>query len=71
MSRSPEMQKQTKPILLFNDECAVCCRIGHWVQESAPNRVRPAPPCNRLATIRGALMNLRKSKTNPRIRNLR
>jgi predicted DCC family thiol-disulfide oxidoreductase YuxK len=29
------MQKQTKPILLFNDECAVCRRIGHWVQKSA------------------------------------
>jgi predicted DCC family thiol-disulfide oxidoreductase YuxK len=26
---------QTKPILLFNDECAVCRRIGHWVQKSA------------------------------------
>lgn len=30
-----QMQKQTKPILLFNDECAVCRRIGHWVQRSA------------------------------------
>jgi predicted DCC family thiol-disulfide oxidoreductase YuxK len=29
------MQKQTKPILLFNDECAVCRRIGDWVQKSA------------------------------------
>jgi predicted DCC family thiol-disulfide oxidoreductase YuxK len=29
------MQKQTTPILLFNDECAVCRRIGHWVQRSA------------------------------------
>jgi predicted DCC family thiol-disulfide oxidoreductase YuxK len=35
MSRLPQMQKQTKPILLFNDECAVCRRIGHWVQKSA------------------------------------
>jgi predicted DCC family thiol-disulfide oxidoreductase YuxK len=26
---------QTKPILLFNNECAVCRRIGHWVQKSA------------------------------------
>jgi predicted DCC family thiol-disulfide oxidoreductase YuxK len=26
---------QTKPILLFNDECAVCRRIGDWVQKSA------------------------------------
>ena len=33
MSRLP--QTQTKPILLFNDECAVCRRIGHWVQRSA------------------------------------
>ncbi len=32
------MQKQTKPILLFNDECAVCRRIGHWVQKSALSR---------------------------------
>ena len=23
-----------KPILLFNDECGVCRRIGHWVQRS-------------------------------------
>jgi len=29
------MQKQSTPILLFNDECAVCRRIGHWVQRSA------------------------------------
>jgi predicted DCC family thiol-disulfide oxidoreductase YuxK len=29
------MRKQTTPILLFNDECAVCRRIGHWVQRSA------------------------------------
>ena len=33
MSRLP--QAQTKPILLFNDECAVCRRIGHWVERSA------------------------------------
>jgi predicted DCC family thiol-disulfide oxidoreductase YuxK len=32
------MQKQTTPILLFNDECAVCRRIGHWVQRSAHSR---------------------------------
>ncbi|HTC48761.1 MAG TPA: DCC1-like thiol-disulfide oxidoreductase family protein [Candidatus Aquilonibacter sp.] len=36
MSRLP--QAQTKPILLFNDECAVCRLIGHWVQRSAQNR---------------------------------
>ena len=29
------IQKQTKPILLFNDECTVCRHIGHWVQTSA------------------------------------
>jgi predicted DCC family thiol-disulfide oxidoreductase YuxK len=33
------MQKQTKPILLFNDECAVCRRIGHWVQKSAQSEL--------------------------------
>jgi predicted DCC family thiol-disulfide oxidoreductase YuxK len=38
MSRSPQIQKQTKPILLFNDECAVCRRIGHWVQKSAQSK---------------------------------
>ena len=37
------MAKQTTPIplfpiLLFNDECAVCRRIGHWVQRSAQSR---------------------------------
>jgi predicted DCC family thiol-disulfide oxidoreductase YuxK len=34
----PQMQKQATPILLFNDECAVCRRIGHWVQRSAQSR---------------------------------
>jgi hypothetical protein len=29
---------QTKPILLFNDECAVCRRIGHWVQKSSQSK---------------------------------
>jgi len=29
------IQKPTKPILLFNDECTVCRYIGHWVQRSA------------------------------------
>ena len=33
MCRLPQIQP--KPILLFNDECAVCRRIGHWVQKSA------------------------------------
>lgn len=32
------MQKQTQPILLFNDECGVCRRIGHWVQKSAQGK---------------------------------
>lgn len=32
------MQKQTKPILLFNDECGVCRRIGGWVQRSAQGK---------------------------------
>ena len=32
------MREQTKPILLFNDECAVCRRIGHWVQKSAQSK---------------------------------
>jgi len=32
------MQKQTKPILLFNDECAVCRRMAHWVQKSAQSK---------------------------------
>jgi hypothetical protein len=31
----PELQAQTHPILLFNDECGVCRRIAHWVQTSA------------------------------------
>jgi len=31
------MQKQTKPILLFNDECGVCRRMGQWVKKSAQN----------------------------------
>jgi predicted DCC family thiol-disulfide oxidoreductase YuxK len=26
--------KQSKPILLFNDECGVCRRIARWVQKS-------------------------------------
>ena len=30
MDRAP-----AKPLLLFNDECAVCRLIGHWVQRSA------------------------------------
>jgi predicted DCC family thiol-disulfide oxidoreductase YuxK len=29
------MQKQDKPILLFDGECGVCRRIAHWVEKSA------------------------------------
>jgi predicted DCC family thiol-disulfide oxidoreductase YuxK len=28
---------QSAPVLLFNDECAVCRRIAHWVEQSAHN----------------------------------
>jgi predicted DCC family thiol-disulfide oxidoreductase YuxK len=29
--------RSSKPILLFNDECAVCRRIARWVRKSAQN----------------------------------
>jgi len=29
---------QAKPILLYNDECAICRRIGIWVQKSATSK---------------------------------
>jgi predicted DCC family thiol-disulfide oxidoreductase YuxK len=29
------MSAPTTPVLLFNDECAVCRKIGHWVRTSA------------------------------------
>jgi hypothetical protein len=29
------IEKQTRPILLFDDECGVCRRIAGWVQRSA------------------------------------
>ena len=32
----PQLQKQTTPILLFNDECAVCRAIAGWVQRMQP-----------------------------------
>jgi predicted DCC family thiol-disulfide oxidoreductase YuxK len=32
------MQKQTKPILLYDGECGVCRRIAHWVEKSARNK---------------------------------
>lgn len=30
----PQRPVPTRPILLYNDECGVCRRIGHWVQKS-------------------------------------
>jgi predicted DCC family thiol-disulfide oxidoreductase YuxK len=32
------MQKPTKPILLFNDECSVCRSIAHWVHGSGQSK---------------------------------
>ena len=32
------MQKQTKPILLYDGECGFCRRIAHWVEKSARNK---------------------------------
>jgi predicted DCC family thiol-disulfide oxidoreductase YuxK len=29
---------QSKPILLFNDECSVCRRIARWVQKSGQSK---------------------------------
>ena len=34
----PNIQEQHQPILLYNDECAVCRSIGHWVKRSALNK---------------------------------
>jgi predicted DCC family thiol-disulfide oxidoreductase YuxK len=38
--KEPEapMEKPTKPILLYNDECTVCRRIAHWVQKAAQDK---------------------------------
>jgi predicted DCC family thiol-disulfide oxidoreductase YuxK len=33
-----QMEKPTKPILLYNDECGVCRRIARWVQKSARDK---------------------------------
>jgi predicted DCC family thiol-disulfide oxidoreductase YuxK len=33
------MQKQTKPILLFDGGCGVCRHIAHWVQKSAQSKL--------------------------------
>jgi predicted DCC family thiol-disulfide oxidoreductase YuxK len=38
MTPIPQTQKSAEPVLLFNDECAVCRSIGHWVQKSAQNK---------------------------------
>lgn len=32
------METETRPILLFNDECSVCRRIGNWVKRSAQSK---------------------------------
>jgi predicted DCC family thiol-disulfide oxidoreductase YuxK len=37
-----EAQTRSKPILLFNDECAVCRAIAHWVMKSAERNARGA-----------------------------
>jgi predicted DCC family thiol-disulfide oxidoreductase YuxK len=42
MTTVTQMEKQTNPILLFNDECAVCRTIGHWVQKSAQGKSESA-----------------------------
>jgi predicted DCC family thiol-disulfide oxidoreductase YuxK len=42
MTLIPQMQKPTDPILLFNDECAVCRSIGGWVKKSALGKSRNA-----------------------------
>jgi predicted DCC family thiol-disulfide oxidoreductase YuxK len=38
MTTVTQMEKQTNPVLLFNDECAVCRTIGRWVQTSAQGK---------------------------------
>lgn len=38
MTTVPQMERQTNPVLLFNDECAVCRRIGNWVKKSAVDK---------------------------------
>ena len=35
---STTTEAQAKPILLYNDECAICRRIGAWVQKSARSK---------------------------------
>jgi predicted DCC family thiol-disulfide oxidoreductase YuxK len=43
MKRGPHVHTQAMPILLFNDECAVCRRIARWVRMSAES-ASGAPP---------------------------
>ena len=38
MTTAPQIEMQTNPVLLFNDECAVCRRIGNWVKKSAVDK---------------------------------
>jgi predicted DCC family thiol-disulfide oxidoreductase YuxK len=38
MTTAPQIAMQTNPVLLFNDECAVCRRIGNWVKKSAVDK---------------------------------
>jgi predicted DCC family thiol-disulfide oxidoreductase YuxK len=38
MSPSPTSVKQREPILLFDNECGVCRRIGAWVKKSAQSK---------------------------------
>lgn len=35
---STTAEAQAKPILLYNDECAICRRIGTWVKQSAESK---------------------------------
>ena len=35
---STTTEAQAKPILLYNDECAICRRIGTWVQKSSRSK---------------------------------
>jgi len=37
------MQEQNRPILLFNDECAVCRSIGRWVRKSGESAIDVRP----------------------------
>ena len=41
MNVSAGRNNLTVPVLLFNGECAVCRRIGHWVAASAAHEPKP------------------------------